>query len=140
MKLKVEALPEKDLWKDMIRIPYAYRRDGGEIKIPSSSVCKITANGKSRLVAVRGCPGKDPIIQIELKLRTHLGLKVGQEYDFKLAPASSLGYWRWAWKATDPAYRVPAQISLVSFILGLIGLLLGVIGAWPVFHDWINSK
>ncbi len=39
------------------------------------------------------------------------------------APVGWLGYWRWAWDAADPAYRVSAQISLISLFLGVLGQL-----------------
>jgi hypothetical protein len=44
-----------------------------------------------------------------------------------IRPASTLEKLKAHWAHPDHAYRFPLQISLVSFILGLIGLILGVL-------------
>ena|ERR1700722_15780817 len=83
----------------------------------------MTVNDRSKLVTVHGCPKPGAgIIQLDSKLRVDLRLEEDKPYDFQLRPLSWLGHWRWAWNASDPSFRIPAQISLISLILGLIGL------------------
>jgi hypothetical protein len=131
MNLKVEQIPERDTWKDVVRIPYEHRYTLNGIRVRRGAVCKLIVNRRSKLVTVHGCPLRGARIQIDSKLRTDLGLDQGCSYEFELRLISWTGYWRWAWTASDPAYRVPAQMSLISLVLGLIGLLLGLISIWP---------
>jgi hypothetical protein len=46
---------------------------------------------------------------------------------FRIAPQRTFGAWRWAMQSSDIAYRIAAQLSLLSVVLGLLGLALGVI-------------
>jgi len=131
MNLTVEQIPEKDIWRDFVRIPHSHRKDQEGKGIPRGTVCSLRVNDKKRLVAVRGCPNAGARIQIDDVLRHKLGLTEGQTYNIELRRVTWFGYWRWSATASDPAYRVPAQISLVSFVLGVIGLLLGVL---PLLH------
>jgi hypothetical protein len=136
MNLTVQDIPRGDTWKDVVRIPHAYRKNSEGDGVPRGAICKLTANGKSKMVSVRGSSSKEPVIQMDSKLRHKLHLNVGDSYDIVLKPTSWFGNLRWAWFASDPAYAIPAQISLISLLLGIIGLFLGIIGAWPVvFHS-----
>ena len=115
--------------------------------IHRNTVCDVTIGGRHKRLAIRGCSIKEAKILLDSSTRSDLSLEVGQSYDVELRPVSWIGYWRWAWKASDPAYRVPSQISMISFALGLIGLLLGVLGsltfwltAWKTIHSWLISK
>jgi hypothetical protein len=126
-KLKVHEMPVEDCWKDMARIPKDHRIDVRGKHIRRAKICKVTVGEKHKLLAVRGCPEPDARILLDSPTRSELGMRVGESYTVELRPVWWLGYLRWAWGAADPAYRVPAQISLVSLVLGVIGLLLGVL-------------
>lgn len=140
-KLTVHELPVQDSWKDMARVPKDYRVDANGKRFSRSKVCKVIVGDKHKLLAIHGSPEKDARIMLDSPTRIDLGhLKVGSSYDVELRPVGWLGYWRWAWNASEPAYRVPAQISLISLVLGVIGLLLGALSLWPIVDSWLKSK
>ena len=134
LTLTVHELPVEDCWKDMVRIPRDYRVDVNGKRIRRAKICEVTMNGKSKLLAVRGCPEKDPRILVDSPTRHDLDIEVGNPYEVELRPVWWYGYWKWAWSAADPAYRVPAQISLISLMLGVIGLFLGL---WPIISPQV---
>ncbi len=137
MMLTVEALPSADVWKDVIRIPHHHRKDVNGERLERSAICSLTVpNRGTKFVVLHGCHKSDAIIQIDSKLRTDLHLKVGNQYDFQLNRASLIGTWRWMWNASEPMYRVPAQIGLISFVMGAVGLVLGIVS---VRSDIVNA-
>jgi hypothetical protein len=137
MKLTVNEMRLEDTWRDIARIPQDHRKDPRGKRIRRATICKVTVNNKHKLLAIHGalptagCPEGDAIMLLDSPTRNDLGVRVGVSYEVELRPVGWLGYWSWAWKASDPAYRVPAQISLISLALGVIGLLLGLLTLWP---------
>ena len=129
-QLKVDHLPPQDRWKDMARVPHRFRIDRNGNKIHRATICKVAIGDKSTLLVSRGCPEDEAIIQMDSPTRDDLGVKVGDIREVELHPVWVWGYCRWAWNADDPAYRFPAQFSLISLFLGVVGLLLGVL---PLF-------
>lgn len=72
------------------------------------------------------------VIALDLETRERLGnLALNTEYEFKIHRSTWVERVTWAWAATDPAYRIASKISIVSFILGIIGLILGVLSFVP---------
>jgi len=140
MKLNVKRLPDDDAWRDMVRIPHQHRLNLKGDHISRGCVCKITANGKSGYVVVRGYEYKDgekgqPLIFIDSTWRGELNVKPDVEYEFTLEPGGTVAEWRWIWRARDPLIRIPAQICLISFFLGLLALLLAI----PPLVDWVRE-
>ncbi len=136
LSLTIHELPVEDCWKDIVRVPREFRVDANGKRIRRAKICEVTINGKSKLLAVRGCPEKDARMLVDSPTRHDLEIDIGKAYEVELRPVWWFGYWKWAWSAADPAYRVPAQISMISLLLGIIGLLLG---AWPIislFHPY----
>jgi len=139
-KLTVYAMPVEDCWKDMARIPSHYRVGANGKSLGRAKICKLTINNRHKLLAIRGCSGNDAIILLDSPTRVELDLRVGTAYEVVLHPVGWLGYWLWAWNAADPAYRVPAQISMISLLLGIFGLFLGAVSLWPLVSPWFNSR
>jgi hypothetical protein len=137
-KLTVYAMPVEDSWKDMARIPGQYRVDASGKRIRRAKICEVTIGDKHKLLAIRGCHENDARILLDSPTRFEFNLRVGTSYEIELRPVGWFGYWRWAWNAADPAYRVPAQISMISLILGIIGLFLGVLSLWPLISAWFK--
>ncbi len=133
-RLTVHELSIADVWKDVARIPQAYRKDVSGKNIRRAKVCHVTIGNKHKLLAIHGSPEKDARILLDDPTRIEFGVQVGDTCEVELRPVLWFGYWQWAWNASDPAYRVPAQISLISLILGIIGLALGVLSLWPLVH------
>ena len=107
-KLLVRALKIEDRWKDMARVPGDYRVDVRGKRIHRGKICNVIIGDKKKLLAIRGWPEKDVVILMDSPTRLDLGIKVGTSYEMELHLVKWLGYWRWAWGAADPAYRVPA--------------------------------
>ena len=131
-KLTVGKLEVENCWKDMVRVPGIHRADGSGKRIRRAKICNVIIGGKQKLLSIHGCPNEDPIILMDDITRHDLGVHAGDSYEVELHPVRWWGYLSWAWAAADPAYRVPAQISLISLILGVIGLFLGVLGLIPL--------
>lgn len=138
--LMVRELQSDSVWKDVVRIPHAFRKDANNQHIVRGAVCKLSVGGRHKFVVVHGSPLKEQaVILIDSKLRTDLKLKKGVAYQFSLRVCTGVvDKWRWMWTASDPLMRVPAQLSLLSFALGVIGLLLGVIGIRKDISDCIS--
>jgi len=130
MKLTVKKLAVEDTWKDIVRIKKPYRRDRNDRHIPRGSICRIAVGDKSKWVIVHGREPDDRDIQMDLNVRLALDVEEDQNYDFMIDRLSWIRSLWFPWKASDPMYRLPAQLSLVSFFLGVIlgvaGILLGV--------------
>ncbi len=131
MKLMVEKLPAEDAWKDIVRIHEPDRLDGDGVVIRRGTICRLEVNGKSTWVIARGLPKRHGVIQIDLNLRSELDVDEGAAYEFTLTRISWLKTLWFPWKASDPIYRIPAQLALISFALGVVALALGAI---PLFR------
>src|ERR1700685_4579130 len=97
MEFKIEGLATKDSWKDIIRIPGAYRRDDKGQHIVGGTVCKLSVNGKSKYVIVRGSKRQTPTIDMDLNLRLFLKVREERSYDFHLKRVSWFGYLKFTW-------------------------------------------
>jgi hypothetical protein len=136
MELKVENLAFEDTWKDIVRIKKEYRRDRSDSPIRRGRICRITVGKKLKWVIVHGREPSDNVIQMDLTTRLALGIDTGQTYEFTLDQLSWIRSLWFPWKASDPMYRLPAQLSLVSFFLGVVLGVLGIIvGLMPLLLE-----
>lgn len=128
MKLKVVQIDRADVYKDIARIPENHRVDRRGHPIPEAKICKVTAGGRSVLLSLRGQQGHaNPTIHLDEKTRRALGLTDGIEAEFRIRKVSLVGQVLWAWRATDPAYRIAARLGLLSVALGFAGILIAII-------------
>jgi hypothetical protein len=111
----------------MARINKKYRSTEDGKRVARNTICSVTINGKTKLLALRGCRDKEPKILLDSSTRHELSVEVGQNCEVSIQRVHWFGYWKWAWGAADPAYRLTAQISLISLALGVIGLILGAL-------------
>jgi hypothetical protein len=129
-KLIVKAMSHEDVWKDIARIPKEYRItvDGGEIG--NAEICKVSVKTTSssrpihKLLMIRASSEVGAVMQLDSPTRVEMNLREGTEYEVELRRVGWLGYCKWACKMVDPAYRIPVQISVLSLLLGFIGLVL----------------
>jgi hypothetical protein len=99
MRLRVHRSPATDVYKDMVRIPETYRVDFHQKPIKEGRVCKLSVDGVSHLVVVRGVAGIkshqfkcfDPCIHMDEVTRNYLKLEFENAYDFKI---KRVQYWR----------------------------------------------
>ena len=128
MILEVNKAQEDDVYNDIARIPEIHRKDGEDNKIVEGQLCKITVGRKYTYAFARGkLESEEPCVYIDDRIRGLLGVKVGDKVEFSLKQASLVGRFRWAWNASDPAYRIAAQVAIISAFLGITGFVLGVI-------------
>lgn len=121
------ANPE-DVYRDIARVPENYRKDFRGRAIKEGSVCLLSCGGRRSFVLLRGLPGsQEPQIRLDERKRNELCLEAGKTAEFSFSKAGLLGELRWAWQASDPAYRVTARLAVLSLALGLIGLSLGIV-------------
>lgn len=127
MKLTVHQLAKPDVYRDLVRIPEIHRVDS-KGKVPEGRVCKLTANGKSLLVSVRGYEeATDRRICMDAKTRDGLGVTENQEQEFILDRVWWIGQVLWLARASDPFYRIAARLAVVSLALTFIGCVLSVL-------------
>jgi hypothetical protein len=131
MKLKVsKILNSNEVFRDMARVSERYRVDPNTRPIEEGSICKVKVKTDKRSIrlALRGDEQDRDLIQVDDKTRKRLVLTVGTYADFEFRRVTLIGEFLWAWSASDTAYRIAARLSLLSLLLGVIGLGLGIIG------------
>lgn len=135
MKLRIHPVPhDSDIYRDIVRVPQAFRKTTDGRLISDGKVCKLTANGRTCRAIVRGlgdCP--DPVITIDEKLRGSLGVDLGASVEVELKPEGFVGQWCWAWSASDPSYQIAGRLGVLSVVLGAVGLCLGIISLVVTF-------
>ena len=85
-RLTVHELRVADAWKDMARIPHAYRKDASGKNIRRNKICDVTIGDKHKLLAIRGCSEKDARIQLDSHTRLELGVRDGDSCEVELRP------------------------------------------------------
>jgi hypothetical protein len=124
LALTVRPSKQNDVYKDVARIPEAYRRTAEGRPIREGTICDIcTENGKVT-VALRGLVDEpSPVIRIDDKTRNELGVVVGVNYGFDLRPVGLWGNVRWRWNASEPHQQMTNRISLIAISLAVGGLV-----------------
>ena len=127
MRLVVHQILDKgDVLRDLVWVHYSHRQG-----IKAGHVCRVSANGKSIIAAVRNSPHNDTRgIWLDDLQRTALGVKEEKEADFHFKRARWYDEFRWTWRSSDPVNRTAGLLGIVSLGLGIIGVLLG---AWSVY-------
>ena len=101
------------------------------MRIPEGRICKVTVGKRSTFLSLRGQEEHaNPAIYLDGKTRNDLGVTLREHASFHFHQASWLGQFLWAWRATDPAYRIAARVGLLSVLLGVAGLVFGGVGIW----------
>ena len=116
--LTVANLALEDTWKDIVRIKKAHRKDRHGNHIRRGAICRMSVNDRSKWVIVHGRKPDDAMVEMDLNIRIALDIDVGKTYAFTLDRLSWIRSLWFPWKASDPMYRLPAQLSIVSFLLG----------------------
>jgi hypothetical protein len=129
MKLEVANITWADVYKDVARVPEDFRKDHNGQPIQEGTICWVTAGHRTALLSLRGQNEHgNPAIHIDEKTRATLGVTVRDNLAFVFRKAGPWGTFKWAWQASDPAYRIATRLGILSVCLGLLGLALGVIG------------
>jgi hypothetical protein len=130
--LKVLKIADRDVYKDIVRVPERYRLDESGKPIEEATLCGIRGTPKKSVVMLRGFQrSDDPEIRMDDRTRFRLGVELGKSYDFRFQRASPWGQLRWAWCASETGYKVASRLAV-------IGLVLGVLAFLPVLADWMR--
>jgi hypothetical protein len=130
--LRVVKIADRDVYKDIVRVPERYRLDeSGEI-IEEATICWILGTSKKSVVTLRGFQRSDePEIRMDDRTRIRLGVKLGESYNFTFKRAYVWGQIRWAWCASETGYKIASRLAV-------IGLFLGILAFLPVLADWMK--
>lgn len=141
-QLVVRKASKDETYQDMVRIPEDSRKDWTGKPVDEGEICSIAldrAGGRSTLVIVRGVssPEATGVIQIDEVTRRRIGLtkedvENQEALPFVIQRAGTLGQIRWAWTASNPSYRVPARVAVLSAALTVIGVILAAIAIFLV--------
>jgi hypothetical protein len=124
MKLTVKPAFDFDNYKDTIRIHSTYRNG-----LRSGRLAKVSVvGGLNTIVVVRGLSDEDSeLIRMDLETRRRLQVSLEKEYDFTLRRIWPWQALKWACRSSDPALRVATWIAVLSFMLGLLSIVLSII-------------
>lgn len=130
MRLCVGELDAVDTWKDIVRINKKYRESPSGRPVRRGSICSLRVNDRAKWVVAHGRESSDAVIQMDLTTRLALKVKPGETYEFTLKRMSWVKSFAFPWRASDPIYRVPAQIALIGLALGVLAIIIGLL---PLF-------
>lgn len=119
MSLRISVSRDACLTEDSIRV---HVDDRGGVR--DGTVCWVTANRHSRLLAVRDLHIRGRV-DLHLRLQRELLLAENQHHEFGFKPVGRFGEFIWRLTASDPATRVDAWLILGTF---LAGTLIGTAG------------
>jgi hypothetical protein len=100
-------------------------------------------NQRALFFAVRGHDQFEFKIGMDFLGYQKLHLTPGKIYEFKFERAGFRDRLTWARESSDPGARIAIWIAYWSAIVGLLGFVLGLIGAVPVlvdFGEWVYKK
>ena len=130
--LEVHQLKEKDVYQDMFRVPDIFRTDLNDQPIAEGILCKIRTGNKQAYGFARGLEDEsNQIIRLDGLMRRNLGVERNGAFDFTFRKAKLIEEFRWAWSASNPAYRVAARMAVLSIILSISSLFIAV-------FPWLN--
>lgn len=114
--LEVHQVDRLDVYRDIARI-HKNRRGG----IKEGKICKLSVNGKSKLLIMRGLKsGEENYIRLDELTRDYFGVEKNNHYDFTIKPVCPLWQIWWACNSSESALRVAAWLGVVSVILGAL--------------------
>jgi hypothetical protein len=132
--LRVRPAKAEDMFKDVVRVS---AKDRGAIRY--GRLCKITVNGKSRHLVMRGVDdGESGIIKLDEITRDRFGLSIDLDdrpvyANVKIRRAGLFAWAPYMLNASDPAILAAARISFISFLLGVVSIILAFCppSDWP---------
>ncbi len=133
-RLEVHQLSDDDVYKDIIRVNAAHRKNEKGETIKEGRVILVRGNGGKCFAVVRGYQASaEPRIYMDEYTRTEkFDVQYSQTYEFAFKPVGLVGQLRWAWNATEMGYQVASRLAVLGFIMGVLGLMLGI----ATLLDW----
>lgn len=126
--LQVAEANEDEVYGDVVRIYHKHRLDTRNKLIPVGAICRVLIGERSVLAIARGLPASEvALIRMDWSTRKALGVEKRDEAHVSLQRVGFWSEWLWAWRASDPAYRIASRLAVLSVVLGGVGLGLGII-------------
>lgn len=141
LDLVVLSADEDDIYRDIARIPKAHR---GKLKV--GKLHRVICKGKTAFLAVRGSPRHtDNSIKLDDKIRDHFGIDLCEACSFEFEELGFFKQYYATWHASDPFIQVANRMSLISLILGFVGLGLGLVSIlisvpWSHILAWLCGQ
>lgn len=128
-ELKVCQILKEDVYKDIIRVPEHFRVNENGENIVEGSICLVSVDAvKSKTYAIlRGSDDTEPCLKIDERLRNKLGVHPGETHRFTFEKSDFMGWFKWAWDASEIGYRVSTRIAVISLVLGVISFAVSVL-------------
>ncbi len=135
--LEVHQLDDQLVYRDVIRVNEAHRKDKREEAIQEGQVCRVRVfvgkDWRECFAVLRGYQASNvPHIRMDDYTRGKLGVKKDKSYEFEFTPVGVPRQLRWAWNATEMGYQVSSKLAVLGFIMGVLGLLFSM----PGLFDW----
>lgn len=127
--LRVAPADEEDVYRDIARINVSHRPG-----LRTGDIFLVRVGARKRYMVIRGTSETNKVLMDE-RSRKALGLVPGQSTELRITEAGKWGYLMWCWGATDPQFRIPAQLGILSFGLGILSLLLSL----PPLFSWLRG-
>jgi hypothetical protein len=124
VKLTVHSARTEDFLQDVVRVHSSHRQG-----IRTGQLCQVSQNGK-HIYAIARNTGNRTRISLDSAQRRTLDVRAGQEADFQFRHLTWFEELNWVWHATDPINRTAGRLGILSFWLGIIGLLLGALSLY----------
>jgi hypothetical protein len=128
----VKKLETPYVYRDIGRVPEAYRKDDEGDPIDEGVICRVTCvqkNSKPVRLVLRGHEDtSEREIFLDETTRKRLGVTAGEKYQFKIQRGSTFDIFMWGWHTSDVGYRI-------AYRLGAFGLLLGFLGLLPTIFE-----
>jgi len=128
MVLQVRAALSSDVYRDIARVPELFRRDRSGRMIPEATLCEVRSTRGSTFLFVRGYQDLDePVILMDERTRNLLKVSLGELADLEFTKCDACGELKWAWNASEPAYRIAVRLGILSILLGMIGVGIAIV-------------
>lgn len=123
-KLKVKGLEVREWGATIVRLNHTHRNG-----VKRWEIAKIINNEKSSLSSLVMLLGHDEknAVFMAYDTRVELGVDEDIELDFSIEKAGLWDRFNWYTSNRDPMVRIPAKLAVLSFGLGVLGVLLGAL-------------
>ena len=137
--LTVRQLDQKDVYKDLARIPEAYRRTSTGKPIEEGTICDVSTGEGKVTLSLRGLiDEREGVIKMDEVTRNKLGVADNTCHHFDFSPAGYRGVIRWRWCASDPGQRLTNRMAIVGFTLTVIGAVIAIGRLIVDFSKWLS--
>jgi len=132
-KLEVAEAVRDDIYKDIVRIHWRQRGKGSKV----GAIVAVSVDRRpEHFFSLRGLADQEQgKIRMDHVARSELHVNLNEVHEFAIRKTTVWEKLLWAVRATDPAARIAAWIAVWSGVIGILSLVIGIIGLWPVIKE-----